>query len=258
MGSDPARKIQIVAHRGASGYAPETTLAAYRLALEMAVDFVQMDVHRLRDGTLVAIHDPDVKRTTNGRGRLAELTLPELKALDAGNWFNKAYPEKARPEYVGLKVPTLQELLDLIEKSSTGCYIEIKDPERYPPDLESKLLLLIQEKGLENRTRILSFSPESVSKIKRLAPTIQTAFLISRRWKNPVEATLRVPADELALRHDLATGAIVHSAHESGLTVSVWTVDEEEDLKRMIRFGVDRIITNYPDRLQTLLRNFES
>ncbi len=253
MSSNPAGRVQIVAHRGASGYAPEATLEAYRRALEMQADFVELDIHRLVDGTLVAIHDPDVKRTTNGKGKISELSLPQLKALDAGSWFNRAYPDKARPEYAGLKIPTLQEVIDLVKESPVGFYLEIKHPERYPPELESELLAMIYRNGMEKRTRVISFSARSIGKIKMLDSSIQTGLLISRRGKNPVRATLRVQADELAIRHDLASAAIVGAAHETGLSVSVWTVDRESDLKQMIRMGVDRVITNYPDRLKNLL-----
>jgi glycerophosphoryl diester phosphodiesterase len=253
MISNTAKKVQVVAHRGASGYAPETTLKAYRLALEMGVDFVEMDVHMLRDGALVAIHDPDVTRTTSGKGRISELTLAELKGLDAGSWFNRAYPKKARPEYVGLKVPTLEEVFELVSGSSAGCYVEIKDPERYPTNLESSLLSLIRKSRLEKRSRVISFSAPSIGKIKALDPSIRTGLLISRRSKDPVRAALEAPADELAIRHDLASAALVSSAHEKGLSVSVWTVDREQDLERMIRMEVDRIITNYPDRLQRII-----
>jgi glycerophosphoryl diester phosphodiesterase len=253
MTSISSRRAEIVAHRGASGYAPETTLEAYRLALAMDADYVEMDIHMLRDGTLVAIHDPEVDRTTNGKGKISELTLAELKALDAGSWFNHAHPEKACPEYIGLKVPTVQEVLDLIKDSAAGCYIEIKDPERYPPNLEAELLTLVYKNGLEKRTRILSFHAPSIGKVKALDASIPTALLISRHSKNPVEDTFRVTADELAIRHGLATARIVNAAHEKGLSLAVWTVDREQEMKRMMRIGADRIITNYPDRLRRLV-----
>jgi glycerophosphoryl diester phosphodiesterase len=246
-------RIQAVGHRGASGYAPETTLEAYRLAIQMGVDFVETDVHRLRDGILVAIHDADVKRTTNGKGWIADLTLAELKSLDAGSWFNRAFPEKARPEYAGLRVPTLQEVIDLVKESSAGLFIEIKDPERYPPDLESSLLSLVRNNQMEKRTRFLSFSAQSIRKIKELDASIPTVFLISRPDKNSVRATLEIPADELGIRYNNATPAIVDEAHKHGLLISVWTVDKEEDMQRMLGLGVDRITTNYPDRLIRLL-----
>jgi glycerophosphoryl diester phosphodiesterase len=239
---------QIVAHRGASGYAPETTLESYRMAIQMEADFVEMDVHRLGSGEIVAIHDADVSRTTNGRGRIAELNIDDLQALDAGSWFNEAFPRKARAVFAGLRVPTLQQIIDLVKPSGLGFYVEIKNPELYPPDFENSLLSLIRANGIEESTRFLSFSSHSIEKIKDLDPSIKTALLISRRMKDPVAATLDAHADELGIRHDLATASIIDSAHEKNLSVSVWTVDRPADLRRMSELRVDRIITNYPDR----------
>ncbi len=253
MISESTKELRVIAHRGASGYAPETTLEAYRLALQMGVDGIEMDVHRLRDGVIVAIHDPEVNRTTNGTGRISELTLAELKTLDAGSWFNTAFPKKSRQEYVGLRVPTLQEIIDLTKESPVELYIEVKDPERYPPDLETTLLSLIYVNRLETRVRFLSFNSESLRKIKALDPSIRTVLLISNSSMDPVGAALQIAADELALRRNLATAATVDNAHRKGLSVSVWTVDRQADLQRMIRMGVDGIITNYPDRLNLIL-----
>lgn len=247
-------RIRVVGHRGASGYAPETTLAAYRLAIEMGVDFVETDVHRLRDGTIVAIHDAGLNRTTNARGWVADLTLPELKILDAGSWFNTAYPEKARPEFVGLRVPTLQEVIDLVKASRAGLFIEIKDPERYQPDLESSLTAIVRGSQMEKRTRFLSFDAPSLRKIKELDSSIPTVLLIAKPESNPVKAALAVPADELGLLHEYATPAIVSEARQEGLGMSVWAVNEPEDMRRMIDLGVDSITTNYPDRLIRLLQ----
>jgi glycerophosphoryl diester phosphodiesterase len=244
---------QVVGHRGASGYAPETTLEAYRLAIEMGADFVEADVHRLRDGTIVAIHDANLKRTTNGRGWVANLTLADIKALDAGSWFNNAYPEKARPEYAGLQIPTLQEVIDLVKVSRAGLFIEIKDRKRYPEDLESSLLSIVRSNQMEKRTRFLSFSAQSLRKIKELDASMPTMLLISKPRGNPVKATLKITADELGLLHDHATSAIVAEARKHGLLISVWTVDEPEEMRRMMELGVDRITTNYPDRLVQLL-----
>jgi glycerophosphoryl diester phosphodiesterase len=261
-------RIQVVGHRGASGYAPETTIASYRMAIQMGADYVETDVHRSRDGILVAIHDAEVSRTTNGKGFVADHTLAELKALDAGSWFNKAFPERARPDYIGLRVPALQEVMDVVQETSAGLFIEIKEPERYQqlavshplsaisrqPDLESALISQIHSSHMENRTHILSFSADSLRKIKGLDASVPTAFLIAKPNENPVQATLDIPADELGILHTLATPALVEEAHRSGILISVWTVDHPEDMKRMIAMGVDRITTNYPDRLIRLLR----
>lgn len=261
-------KIQAVGHRGASGYAPETTIASYRMAIQMGADHVETDVHRSMDGVLVAIHDADVRRTTNGKGFVADHTLAELKTLDAGSWFNKAFPEKARPDYVGLRVPALQEVMDVVQETNAGLFIEIKEPERYQqaadscqpsavnrqPDLELALLSLIRSSQMKNRIRVLSFSADSLRKIKKLDASVPTVFLVAKPNDNPVQATLDIPADELGILHTLATPALVEEAHRSGILISVWTVDHPEDIKRMIAMGVDRITTNYPDRLIQLLR----
>jgi glycerophosphoryl diester phosphodiesterase len=246
----------VVGHRGASGHAPETTLAAYRIAIQMGVDAVEADVHRLRDGTLVAIHDANLQRTTNGSGWIADMTLAELKALDAGSWFNKRYPRKARPEFAGQQVPTLQEIIDLVKNSSADLFIEIKDPERYAPDFESSLLSLVQTNRMEERTRFLSFSAQALRRIKDLRASIPTVFLISRRRKDPVEAAIDIRADELGIRFGCLQPSMVEKARSKGIRVSVWTVDAEKDMRRMLEMGVDRIITNYPDRLLRLLGRY--
>lgn len=246
-------KIQTVAHRGASGYAPETTLESYRMALEMGADWVETDVRMSRDGIPVAIHDADVDRTTNGRGCVADLTLEELKALDAGSWFNNAFPDRARAEYAGLRIPSLQEVIDLVRESSTGLLLEIKDPDRYRPGLEAVLLSLVLRNAIEHRTRVLSFSAPSLRRIKELAPFMPTVLLIAKPDGDPVKATIEASADELGILYTRATTNLVEATHGSGLAISVWTVDHPEDMRRMIGLGVDRITTNYPDRLIKLI-----
>ena len=245
---------KVIAHRGASGHAPELTLAAYQLAIQMGCNGIEMDVHPLMDGTIVAIHDSDVTRTTDGKGKISELTLPELKKLDAGTWFNRTYPEKAHPEYAGLKVPTLQEIIDLAKESALDFFIEIKDPDLYSPDFESSLLSLVLENQIERRTRFLSFSAHSLLRIKNLNPSMRTVFLVSKAGADPVEAALKISANEMGIRHPLITAALMDSAFKAGLSVSAWTVDDQKDMQRMIDLGVGCIITNYPDRLLQLLK----
>ena len=245
---------KVIAHRGASGYAPELTLAAYQLALQLGCDGIEMDIHPLRDGTLVALHDPDVARTTNRKGKISDFTLEELKNLDAGSWFNKAYPDRARQEYAGLRIPTIQEIFDLVKESTVEFFIEIKDPELYSPDLERSLLSLVLDNQIEKRTRFLSFSAPSILKIKAINPSLRTAFLVSGAEEDPVESTLRLSADEVGILHTLITPALIDSAHNAGLSVSAWTVNHPSDMERMIDLGTDCIITNYPDRLVRLLQ----
>ena len=244
---------KVIAHRGASGHAPEITLEAYRQAMALGCDGVETDVQMLGDGTLVAFHDPDVKRTTNGVGRLVEYTLESIKELDAGSWFNRTFPEKARAEYVGLQVPTLQEILDLLKPGPLELLLEIKSPELYPTDFEERIIACIETNQFISRTLFMSFSVSSIRKIKSLSPTARTALLVYQMETDPIEAARNAAADELGILYKLATPALVASARQYGIAFSVWTPDEPEDMRRMINLGVDCITSNYPDRLLQLL-----
>ncbi|HSW40102.1 MAG TPA: glycerophosphodiester phosphodiesterase family protein [Acidobacteriota bacterium] len=244
----------VVAHRGFSGNAPENTIAAFRLAIDAGCDGMELDIQRLSDGTLVVFHDTDTGRITGAKGNIYDLTLAESRLLDAGSRFNSAFPEKARPEYAGLRIPTLQEVFHLAAESAVELLIEIKNPELYQPDLESDLLALTRDCRMEHRVRFLSFSAESIGKMKKLDPSARTALLASRLWRNPIKEALEAEAGELGLLHTLATPETIAAARRSGLSVSVWTVNEENDMRLMIERGADCIITNYPDRLLKILR----
>ncbi len=243
----------MAAHRGASGYAPENTLPAFQMALAMKSRFIELDVQMSSDGEIIVIHDPRVDRTTEGKGSVGSLTLAQLKALDAGSWFNRRYPKKARSEFTGARIPLLQEVLDLVRGAEAGLYIEIKGPELYPPDFESKVISILREYEFEKRVVLLSFSAGSVKKVKRLEPRIRTALLQARSIPDPVSAAVAVDADELALRHSLLTPAIMQKAGNARLGVVVWTVNTEKAMQRAIASGVDCIISNYPDRVLRLL-----
>ena len=137
--------------------------------------------------------------------------------------------------------------------SSAGLYIETKNPEIYPPSFEAKVLEIIRFNRFEKRVMVQSFNAGSVQKTKKLDASIPTALLIEKIEDDPVDAVLAAGANELAIQFGLLTPAILRKAREKGLTVAVWTVDEAEDLKRMAGMGVERIITNYPDRLIRIL-----
>jgi glycerophosphoryl diester phosphodiesterase len=244
---------QVLAHRGASGSAPETTLASYRRALELNVDFLELDVQMSSDGELVAIHDPMVDRTTNGKGAVGEMTLAQIRALDAGTWFNRTFPDRARPEFAGERIPTLDEIIPLAAPSRAGLYIETKNPELYPVEFEAKVVDLVRRRGFEKRVVIQSFNALSIEKVKKLAPEIPTAMLIETLQKDPVEATLRAGSRELAINYRLLTAEIAKRARGKGLALTVWTVDDEAEMRRMMALGVDRIITNFPERLNRLV-----
>jgi glycerophosphoryl diester phosphodiesterase len=260
----PHRKeVWNIAHRGASAYAPEHTLAAYRLGERMKGDYIEIDVQMTKDGHLIVMHDETVDRTTNGSGRVKDLTLAEIKALDAGSWFNEAYPEYAKPEYAGLRVPTLEEVIREFRKGSRY-YIETKSPELYP-GMEEKLLEILDRYGLTHKEAlkkrqviIQSFSRESLLKVHRLNPDIPLVQLYD------AEASGSITDEELRTVKEYAIGIgpnyrridreVVRRAHRHGLAVNPYTVNSKEEMRRLIGWGVDGIITNHPDWLHEVLK----
>lgn len=161
-------RILTVAHRGASGYVPEHTILSYETAQKMKADYIELDLQMTKDGKLIVMHDEKLDRTTNGTGWVKDHTLADIKKLDAGSWFNEAYPEKAKPQYVSLKVPTLEEVLDRFGKHA-NYYIETKSPDTYP-GMEEKLIASLQKHKLlgkhskPGQVIIQSFSKESLVK----------------------------------------------------------------------------------------------
>ena len=173
--------VLAIGHRGASGYAPEHTLASYDLALTLGADYIEQDLQLTKDGVLVVLHDPTLDRTARGAaenctGLVIEKTLAQIETCDVGSWFNDAFPQHARPEYVGLKVPTLEEVIARY-RHSANYYIETKNPEE-APGMEEKLLALLAAYQLrdpaERRNQVLiqSFSDASLRKIHGLDPAL--------------------------------------------------------------------------------------
>lgn len=212
-----------VAHRGASGYAPEHTLAAYRLALQQGADYVEQDLQMTRDGVLICSHDADLARTTNVRevfpDRAAErdpsgagtprrgwyavdFTLAEIKRLDAGSWFNHANPFQAREEYAGQRIPTLEEAIREV-KSRAGLYIETKHVEFYRRmgyDMLAKLVEMLDRYKLDGTddsgtpVLIQSFSKESLIELHRLAPKYRCIQLLPMEDPGRAADTSKVTA----------------------------------------------------------------
>ena len=241
--------ITRIAHRGASGkgLAPENTLAAFRKALDIGADAVEMDVHLSSDGHVVVCHDEILDRTTDQRGAIKNLSLSEIKQADAGTRFD--------PAFAGERIPTLKEVLDLI-RDEAFALIEIK-----PEDITREVVRTVEEQDAVERVVLQSFHGEVVREIGTLNPNLRTGLLIgvpaTKVRHIPasrlVRRTAEVGADILALSHNAATPELVHELHRRDLGLYVWTVDEPDELNHMIRIGVDGIISNYPDRLKTIL-----
>ncbi|KAA1042566.1 glycerophosphodiester phosphodiesterase [Macrococcus equipercicus] len=247
----------VIAHRGASGYAPEHTFASYDMShFNMNADYIEVDLQMTKDGQLVAMHDETVDRTTNGTGLVKDYTLAELKALDAGSWFNEKYPEQARSEYVGLKVPTLDEVISRYG-TQAKYYIETKSPEVYP-GMEEMLLNTLSHHGLLKKNQlkkghvlIQSFSTASLIKVHQLDAAIPLVKLMDKGVIDTLTdqqlKTLRNLVVGIGPNYKDLTAANTKRLHSNGLIVHPYTVNTEADMRRLNSYGVDGVFTNYPD-----------
>ncbi|WP_175986962.1 glycerophosphodiester phosphodiesterase [Bacillus sp. Marseille-Q1617] len=258
-------QILNISHRGASGHAPEHTLASYELGDQMGGDYIELDLQMTKDGELIAMHDETLDRTTEGTGLVKDYTLEEIKALDAGSWFNEAYPEKAKEEFAGLQVQTLQEVIEHFGKNK-NYYIETKSPDVYP-GMEEKLLKILEEynltrqNGPSSRVIIQSFSEESLQKVHDLNDQIPLVQLLDYK------TTASITDEELAHYSDYAVGLgmsykkineeYVQKVREHDLLLHPYTVNEKEDMKRLLDWGVTGMFTNYPDVLEEVLKEMK-
>jgi glycerophosphoryl diester phosphodiesterase len=251
--TEKQKEITNVAHRGASGYAPEHTLTSYKMGEQMHGDYIEVDLQMTKDGELIAMHDETLDRTTNGTGQVKDYTLEEIKKLDAGSWFNEKYPEKANPDYTGLKVPTLEEVFQTFGKNA-NYYIETKSPEVYP-GMEEKLADLADEYGIDKDTLLVqSFSAESLLKMHEIDPSIK---LVQLMWyTEPASLSdaelqaIKQYAIGIGPNSSMIDKEYVQKTVNNGLEIHPYTVNEKEEMKRLIEWGVTGMFTNYPDLLQ--------
>jgi glycerophosphoryl diester phosphodiesterase len=240
--------VWVVAHRGASGYAPENTMAAFRLAVEMGARFIETDLHLTRDARVVAIHDPTLDRTTNGRGPVDAMSLKQVRALDAGTWFDCPAPGS----FAGERVPTLDEILQFARETDVIFYLEIKSDATW--GVEHAVVATLRDTGEAARVVILSFDPATLLSVNRLDQTMMTGYLCEHPSSDLVERTVRAGARQIAPRGDLVTPDLVSKAHQAGLQVVAWTINEPDQMRRLIAAGVDGIMSDYPNRLASVLK----
>ncbi|SED22485.1 glycerophosphoryl diester phosphodiesterase [Streptomyces sp. 3213] len=262
---DAAQWPTVVAHRGASAYAPENTLASIDKAARLGFQWVENDVQRTKDGELVVIHDDSLKRTTDvakvfpdrAPWKVKDFTAAEIARLDAGSWFG--------PAFTGTRVPTLTQYMREVEHNHQSLLLEIKNPELYP-GIEQQTLKVLGNEGwldqshLGGRLIVQSFSADSIRIVHDLAPGIRTGFL-----GTPSVSTLH----EYAAFTDLINpsyGSIstsyvsaVHGLtgpHGTPMAVYAWTVDDAPTAWKVAGYGVDGIITNKPDVVRSALNGF--
>ncbi|AFU13290.1 MULTISPECIES: glycerophosphodiester phosphodiesterase [Bacillus] len=247
--------IKNIAHRGASAYAPEHTIAAYKLGQQLKGDYIEIDLQMTKDGHLVAMHDETVNRTTNGKGLVKEHTLEEMKQLNVGSFFNEKYPNLAKKEFENAKVPKLKEIIEMFGHNA-NYYIETKSPDEYP-GMEEKLLEIIKYYQISDKVIIQSFSEESLQKIHSLHANIPLVQLLSYQKSvqlNELEIEkYKTYCIGLGMNYKYIDSAYVKKIKKHGLEVHPFTVDNEKDMKKLLSWGVDGMFTNYPDRLHSIL-----
>jgi glycerophosphoryl diester phosphodiesterase len=231
--------VLVIAHRGASGHAPENTLAAFRKAVSLGAAFIETDLQLSRDAHFVAIHDDTVNRTTGGQGAVKDLTLAQLRTLDAGSWFGS--------EFSGERIPTLEEILDFSKKHDVVFYLELKPSGTWGG--EHALIGALRDTGEIPRALVISFDSAILESLRNIEPTLMTGLLYDGQIEKPIERAVEIGARQLAVRGDLVTPALLAEARKKDLQVVCWTVNQPAHMRLLIDAGVDGIMSDYPDRL---------
>ena len=232
-------KPLVWAHRGASGYAPENTLAAFQKAVDLGADGVELDIQLTKDDQIVVIHDETIDRTSDGKGWVKDYTLEELRAFN----YNRT-----KPEYKHADIPTMREVFELLKPTGLFINIEIKTGVVFYEKIEEKILALTKEMGMEDRVCYSSFNHYTVTRIHELKPDAEVGFLYA---DGPIDMpSYSVKHGVNALHpalYNLQYDGFVKECKEKGLKLNVWTVNERPYMEMCCQYGVDAIITNYPD-----------
>ncbi|MGG3574327.1 glycerophosphodiester phosphodiesterase family protein [Bacillus gobiensis] len=232
--------MKIIAHRGASGYAPENTLAAFDLAVEMGADFIEFDIRMTKDFQLAVIHDDTVDRITNGSGFVKDYTMSELSQLDAGSWFGNAFAGE-----------TIHQLEAVLTRYSgkIGMLIEIKDS-ALPHDLLVSIGKAIELFPFNSHTVVQSFHRSVIHLFNSMFPSIPTALLVRPRFGMISKKRLRSYKSFVGYvnpKYTLVNPNLIRAIHQAGLKSFVWTLRSKKAIERISKLPIDGVITDYPD-----------
>ncbi|GET38700.1 glycerophosphodiester phosphodiesterase [Microseira wollei] len=232
--------LEIIAHRGYSGIAPENTLAAFYAAIEKGANSIEFDVQLCSDGEFVIIHDATLERTSNGIGNVREKTLKELKQLDAGSWFD--------PKFALERIPTLREGLEAIKNLDKFAYPEVKGSENWTDRDAEKFVQILVETGWEERCIVLCFKDKLLEQVRERSSKIILGYLVADAAVY-AEKLPKAAADGRAVMMSqyntvLKNPFLIEASRNQGIDVGVWTVDSQSDLQKLVNLGVVRIATN--------------
>lgn len=241
----------IIAHRGASMFAPENTVAAFQLAAALGADAIEVDAKLSSDGHVIIHHDATLDRTTNGTGRIAKHSLSELKCLDAGSHFNSTY--------AGEKIPSLREVFELFGDKLL-INVEMTNYEHPFNGLPQKIVQLIREYNLEGRVLLSSFNLIALYKARRIAPEIMMGLLVGKHESKMMRRFLHsiAPHDAFHPQNEILDNACILDMHARGRLIFVWTVNDEERLRELFQQGVDGVFTDNPGLARQCLAEVKS
>lgn len=238
-------RVKVWAHRGASGYAPENTIEAFRKAVEMEADGVELDVQLSKDGQLVVIHDETLDRVSGISGNVRDFTLSQLKEIDVS---------KPIEGYHTVRIPTLAEVMEELKPTGLTINIELKTGLFFYPCLEEKVDALISGLGMEDKIWISSFNHKSVLRMKALRPRIKAGFLIQDVL---VDAAGYAKYYGMEAIHPacyfMQEKGLIKNCRKQGIAVHLWTVNDRNWMERFAQAGVDALITNYPDQAREVV-----
>jgi glycerophosphoryl diester phosphodiesterase len=237
---DALSPVKITSHRGNSVDAPENTLVALESAVDNLADYAEIDVQETKDGQIILLHDPNLKRTTGINKFIWELNYEEVAQLDAGSWFSD--------EYVGVKIPTFAEVLDYC-KGKINLNVEIKN-NGHSKDLEEKVVEIIKEYGFERQCVITSMNYESLVIVKKLNPDLKTGLIMPVVYGNFYDKQY---SDFFSMKSNFITQRAISEAHSRGKEIHAWTVNTKNEMERLKNLGVDNIITDRPVAAREIL-----
>lgn len=229
----------IFAHRGASMYAPENTLPAFTLAVQMGAEGIETDVQLTKDHIPVLIHDEKINRTTNGKGFVKDFTFKQLKQLDAGSWFSNTYKNAS--------LLSLTEFLRWAKSHSLSLNIELKNNRIDYPHLEAIVFERVKHYEMLDRTIVSSFNPKSILRLKPFRDQMEVAFLVKRRTRRLLKQTKYLKAHALHIKYNALHKSLIQQAKRENILLRVYTVNRARQLLRCFRRECAGIFTDVPD-----------
>lgn len=243
----------VIAHRGASAYYPENTMAAFKGAIEMNAEMIELDVMMTKDGVPVVFHDAELDDHSNGSGLISNHTLVEIKKLDAGSWFGS--------EFSGERIPTLAEVLEYTS-GKIALNIEVKTEavsDEIEDGVEQKALELVKEHDMEDHVLFSSFDYRAITHLKKLDPDMPAALLYNRslsKRKLPHELINEYQADAFNCSYRQLSGKWMADLREHEIPSFIYTVDQKRKMRKLLNAGVTGIFTNKPDVLNSVVKDY--